>query len=44
MLIVLLAIIGAKIEAGLAYWICYAVYCIVFVIKVFWDVLKEMIE
>lgn len=27
MQIVLFAILGAKIHAGAAYWICYAVYC-----------------
>ena len=27
MQIVLFAILGAKIHAGAAYWICYSVYC-----------------
>lgn len=27
MQIVLFAILGAKMHAGAAYWICYAVYC-----------------
>lgn len=27
MIIVLLAIIGAKIGAGTAYWICFGVWC-----------------
>lgn len=43
MLIVLFAIIGASINAGTAYWICYAVYCIGFVVKVLVDVIKEMV-
>lgn len=27
MSVVLFAILGASVEAGVGYWICYAVYC-----------------
>ena len=43
MAIVLFAIIGASINAGTAYWICFAVYCIAFVLKVAVVVIKEMV-
>lgn len=42
--IVLFAIIGANINAGTAYWICFAVYCVAFVLKVVWSTAKEMID
>lgn len=33
MSIVLFAMIGAAIKAGIAYWICYGVYCTIAVLK-----------
>lgn len=33
MSIVLFAIIGAKIQAGTAYWICFGLYCLFNVIR-----------
>ena len=33
MSIVLFAIIGATIKAGVGYWICYAAYCLFYFIK-----------
>lgn len=41
MAIVLFAIIGATINAGAGYWICFAIYCTVFLIKTICDVVKE---
>ena len=38
MLIVLLAIIGAKIGAGTAYWICFGVWCAIRVGKAVMEV------
>ena len=35
MSIVLFAIIGATMKAGLAYWICFSFYCLCWVIKFF---------
>ena len=31
--IVLFAIIGATIKAGVGYWICFAVYCLLWLIQ-----------
>jgi hypothetical protein len=31
--IVLFAIVGAAIDAGAGFWICYAIYCVLKVIK-----------
>lgn len=33
MSMVLFAIIGATIKAGVAYWICYGIYCTIAVLK-----------
>lgn len=33
MSIILFAMIGAAIKAGVAYWICYGVYCTIAVLK-----------
>lgn len=33
MLIVLLAIIGSTIKAGVAYWVCFEFYCAISVIQ-----------
>lgn len=33
MSIVLFAIIGATMKAGLGYWICFSFYCLIWVIK-----------
>lgn len=42
--IVLFAIIGANINAGAAYWICFAVYCIAYILKAACEAIKEMME
>ena len=42
MSIVLFAIIGAQIHAGTAYWICFAVYCMLKVVLGMCKVLKEV--
>ncbi len=34
MSIVLFAMIGVAIKVGIAYWICYGVYCTIAVLKV----------
>lgn len=39
--IVLFTLIGAKIGAGTAYWICFAVYCLIWLIKFVAKVIKE---
>ena len=41
-LIILLAIIGAEIDAGAWYWIWYAIYILTFVIKAVVATIKEM--
>ena len=41
MSIVLFAIIGAKIHAGTAYWICYGLFCFGKVVKVIFEAVKE---
>jgi len=41
MSIVLFAIIGAKIHAGTAYWICYGLFCFGKVVKVSIELMKE---
>ena len=41
MSIVLFAILGAKINPGAAYWICFGVYSVCRVIKIILDILKE---
>lgn len=40
--IVLFAIIGANIDAGVAYWICFGVYCFFRTIKAIKNTIKEM--
>lgn len=42
MSIVLFAIIGATIKAGVAYWICFGVYCAMKVVLAIKDTIKEM--
>ena len=42
MSIVLFAIIGAKISAGTAYWICFGIFCGAKVIKAFKEAIEEM--
>ena len=42
MSMILLAIIGANINASAAYWICYGIYCVGRIIKIIDEVLKEM--
>lgn len=39
--IVLFAIIGAAIDAGVAYWICYGAYCVGFVINIIANVIDS---
>lgn len=34
-MVVMLAIIGARIDAGVAYWIFYGIWCLIKVIKAF---------
>ena len=41
MAIVLFAIIGATIDAGVGYWICFSVYCVFRVIKALIEVLED---
>ena len=41
--IVLFAILGANTNAGTAYWICFAVYCVAFALNVAWKVIKDHI-
>lgn len=41
MAIVLFAIIGATIEAGVGYWICFSVYCVLRFIKALLEVLED---
>lgn len=37
MSIVLFAIIGATMKAGLEYWICFSFYCLFWVIKTYYE-------
>lgn len=39
--IVLFAIIGANINAGAGYWICFGVYCVAYVMNTVWKTVKE---
>jgi uncharacterized membrane protein len=41
MTIVLFAILGAIVNAGAGYWICFAIYCVMFLIKTIVDVVRE---
>lgn len=41
MSIVLLAIIGAKINAGVAYWVCFGLHCLFKVIHTVEEAMKE---
>lgn len=41
MAIVLFALIGAKMNFGVAYWICFAVFCVAKVLKAIDEVLKN---
>lgn len=40
--IVLFAIIGANINAGTGYWICLTIYSVVYFLKLFYSIAKEM--
>lgn len=40
--IVLFAIIGALIDAGVGYWICFSIYCAAVAIKLIMDVVKKL--
>lgn len=42
--IVLFALIGAHINAGLAYWLCFGVYCAISLVKACVNTAKEMKE
>ncbi len=42
--IALFAIIGAIIDAGVGYWICFGIYCLAVAIKIFMDVIKKLGE
>jgi hypothetical protein len=39
--VVLFAIIGATIKAGTAYWICYAVYCLHWLLKTICNFIED---
>ena len=41
MAIALFAIIGATIKAGIAYWICYSLFCVFWFIKVIAELMKD---
>jgi hypothetical protein len=41
MAIVLFAIIGATINAGTGYWICFSIYCFFTVIRAIKETIKE---
>lgn len=41
MSIVLFAIIGAKIGAGAAYWICFGVYCAIKAVQAIAEVIAD---
>lgn len=38
---ILFAIIGVHINAGVGYWICYAAYCVASVCKAISETIKE---
>lgn len=42
MAITLFAIIGATINAGVGYWICYGIFCAVKLFTAIKEVMKEM--
>lgn len=42
MLIAMLAIIGAMIDVGVGYWICFSIYCAAFAIRFIIDVIKKL--
>lgn len=44
MSIALFAIIGAMIDAGVGYWICFSVYSAAFIIKWLMNVIKKLDE
>lgn len=41
MSIVLFAMIGVAIKAGIAYWICYGVYCTIAVLKMILNLVEN---
>lgn len=41
MSIVLFALIGAAIKAGTAYWICFGVYCLIYLIDIILKIFKD---
>lgn len=41
MLIILLAIIGSTIKAGVAYWVCFGAYCSIRVFQAASEVLND---
>lgn len=43
MLIVLLAVIGDTIDAGVAYWICFIIYCVIRLITVILEIIKDRV-
>ena len=42
--IALFAIIGALIDAGVGYWICFSIYCTAFAIRTIMEVIKKLDE
>ena len=43
MLILLLAMIGYAIDAGVAYWICFTIYCVIRLITVILEIIKDRV-
>ena len=42
MSILLFALIGAYIKAGVAYWICFSIHCLIKVILIFAEVAEKL--
>ena len=42
--IVLFAIIGAQIQAGVGYWVCYGAYCAIQLGRAIYKTIKEATE
>lgn len=40
--IVLFAILGASIRPGAGYWICFAIYCVLYVANAIKEAINEM--
>jgi hypothetical protein len=42
MSIVLFAILGANVNCGAGYWICFAIYCVLYVANAIKEAINEM--